>query len=121
MKKIISLLGALFIIASLQTYAEKSKVIMQSNKTGNVNSSTTIHRSPMRIPADVYYDNELRQIEIYGDENLNAQIYLCDEDGNIIAYSSTVNTLFYIPDSYSGTLSIRIETDNWIAIGLITV
>ena len=75
----------------------------------------------MRIPADVYYDNELRQIEIYGDENLNAQIYLCDEDGNIIAYSSTVNTLFYIPDSYSGTLSIRIETDNWIAIGLITV
>lgn len=94
---------------------------MQSNKTGNVNSSTTVHRSPMRIPADVYYDNELRQIEIYGDENLNAQIYLCDENGNIIAYSSTVNTILDVPDSYSGTFSIRIESENWDAIGIITI
>ena len=65
---------------------------MEKWQTGNVDGSTTVRRSPMRIPIDVYYDDELRQIEISGSVDIDVQIFLCDENGNIIAYSSITNT-----------------------------
>jgi len=73
----------------------------------------------MQIPIDVYYDEELRQIEICSYEDMNVQIYLCDENGNTIASSSTINTILDVPDGYSGQLSIRIEGEDWIATGKI--
>ena len=50
---------------------------------------------------------------------MNVQIYLCDENGNTIACSSTINTILDVPDGYSGQLSIRIEGEDWIATGKI--
>lgn len=117
MKKLLSLFGVLIFIGCLQAHAEKSKVAMEHWQTSNVDASTTVRRSPMRIPIDVYYDDELRQIEISGDEDMDVQIYLRDESGNTITYSSTINTVLDIPDGYSGLLSIRIEGENWIATG----
>ncbi len=73
----------------------------------------------MQIPIDVYYDEELRQIEICSYEDMNVQIYLCDENGNTIACSSTINTILDVPNGYSGQLYIRIEGEDWIATGKI--
>lgn len=120
MKKLLSLLGVLIFIGSFQVYAEKSPVVLDHYFTGHVDRSKPIRRSPMQIPIDVYYDEELRQIEICSDEDMNVQIYLCDENGNAIACSSTINTILDVPDGYSGLLFIRIEGDNWVAIGRIS-
>lgn len=117
MKKLLSLFGVLIFIGCLQAHAEKSRVSMEHWQTSNVDGSTTVRRSPMRIPIDVYYDDELRQIEISGDEDMDVQIYLRDESGNTITYSSTINTILDIPDGYSGLLSIRIEGEDWISTG----
>lgn len=121
MKKLLSLLGVLIIIGCLQSYAAKSGVYMDFYKYGHESKNTTVHRSPMRIPIDVYYDEELHQIEICGDEDMNVQIYLCDENGNTITYSSTINTILDVPDGYSGLLFIRVEGEGWIATGQIAI
>ena len=37
---------------------------MEKWQTGNVDGSTTVRRSPMRIPINVYYDDELRHADV---------------------------------------------------------
>ncbi|MBQ2856187.1 MAG: hypothetical protein IJE78_03535 [Bacteroidaceae bacterium] len=117
MKKLLSLFGVLIFIGCIQAHAEKRRVTMEHWQTSNVDGSTTVRRSLMRIPIDVYYDDDLRQIEIYGEEDMDVQIYLRDENGNTITYSSTINTILDVPDGYSGLLSIWIESENWIFTG----
>ena len=117
MKKLLSLFGVLIFIGCIQAHAEKRRVTMEHWQTSNVEGSTTVRRSLMRIPIDVYYDDDLRQIEIYGEEDMDVQIYLRDENGNTITYSSTINTILDVPDGYSGLLSIWIESENWIFTG----
>ena len=117
MKKLLSLFGVLIFIGCIQAHAEKRRVTMEHWQTSNVDGSTTVRRSLMRIPIDVYYDDDFRQIEIYGEEDMDVQIYLRDENGNTITYSSTINTILDVPDGYSGLLSIWIESENWIFTG----
>ena len=117
MKKLLSLFGVLIFIGCIQAHAEKRRVTMEHWQTSNVDGSTTVRRYLMRIPIDVYYDDDLRQIEIYGEEDMDVQIYLRDENGNTITYSSTINTILDVPDGYSGLLSIWIESENWIFTG----
>lgn len=121
MKKLHLLFGVLIFIGCLQAHAEKSRVAMEKWQTGNVDGSTTVRRSPMRIPIDVYYDDELRQIEISGDEGVEVQIFLCDINGNTLDYSYCINTVLDIPYSYSGIIILRIESEEWIATGKITI
>lgn len=54
MKKFLFLFGVLIFIGSFQSYAERSEIYMDFYKSGHANKSTTVHRSPMRIPIDVY-------------------------------------------------------------------
>lgn len=84
MKKLHLLFGVLIIVGCLQTYAAKSGVYMDFYKYGHEDKNTTVHRFPMRIPINVYYDNELRQIEISGSVDIDVQIFLCDENGNLL-------------------------------------
>lgn len=121
MKKFLSLLAALFIIECFQAHAEKRSVVLERYLTGHVDRSKTVRRSPMQIPLDVIYDDESRQIEICGVEEMDIQVYLYDEKENPIAYSSTINSTLDIPDGYSGIISIKIEGESWIATGIITV
>lgn len=90
MKKLLSLLGVLIIIGCLQANAAKSGVYMDFYKYGHEGKNTTVHRSPMRIPIDVYYDDELRQIEISGSADIDVQIFLCDINGNTLDYSHCI-------------------------------
>lgn len=121
MKKLLSLLGVLIIIGCLQANAAKSGVYMDFYKYGHEGKNTTVHRSPMRIPIDVYYDDELRQIEISGSADIDVQIFLCDINGNTLDYSHCMNTVLNIPYGFSGIIILRIESEEWIATGKITV
>lgn len=120
MKKYLLLIGVLFSIA-IQTSASKAGVYMTIYGKGHVKKSTTVHRSPMLLPIDVFYDDETRQIEISGDENMAVQIYLCDENGNTLYYSPCIKTLLYVPYNYNSLIIIRIEGEGWIATGEISV
>ena len=119
MKKLILLFGVLIFIGSLQAHAGKSRVAMKIYQTGNVNGSTTVRRSPMRIPIYLFYDDELRQIEISGIEDMKAEVFLYDSTGNLENYSSSLNTVFTVLTS--GTYIIEIQGDGWYAEGEIEV
>lgn len=119
MKKLLLLIGVL--ISFSNAFASKSDVYITSYKKGNVDNRTTVRRSPQQLPINVYYDNEARQIEVTGDEELNIQIYLYDENQNTLNYSSCINTTLDVPSNYNRVLIIHIENDDWIATGEIIV
>lgn len=81
---------------------------MEKWQTGNVVGSTMVCRSPMKNSIDVYYDDELRQIEISSDVGVEVQLFLCDINGNTLDYSHCINTVLDIPYQYSGIIILRI-------------
>lgn len=120
MKKYLLLIGALISIA-LQVSAAKEDVYMTTYQKSHVDKNVTVRRSPMQLPIEVVFDSETRQIEISCNDDLDAQVYLCDENGNILDYSTCLNTVLNVPDNYSGVLIIRIEGEDWIATGEIII
>jgi len=120
MKKYLLLIGVLFSIC-IQTYASKSAIYMDIYKSGHDDKRTTVRRSPMKLPIDVFYDNETHQIEVAGNEEIMAQLFLCDENGNMLDYSPDINAVLKVPCNYSGLIIIRIECEDWIATGKIAV
>ena len=77
---------------------------MEKWQTGNVVGSTMVCRSPMKNSIDVYYDDELRQIEISSDVGVEVH----DINGNTLDYSHCINTVLDIPYRYSGIIILRI-------------
>lgn len=69
------------------------------------------------LPIEVSYDDETRQIEITGGDDLVGQVSLRDADGNILAFSTEINTVLEVPSSYTGTIIVHIEGENWISVG----
>ena len=120
MKKLFLLIGVLISI-TIQASAAKEKVFIDFYKNGRSTQNTTVRRSPMQLPIEILYDSETLQIEISCDDDLEAQVYLCDENGNILDYSTCLNTVLNVPDNYSGVLIIRIEGEDWISSGEIAI
>ena len=63
MKKLHLLFGVLIFIGCLQAHTEKSRVAMEKWQTGNVDGSTTVRRSPMRIPIEDLEDALLTSLD----------------------------------------------------------
>lgn len=120
MKKYLLFIGVIISMV-IQASASKNDVYMTIYRKGHVEKNTTVHRSPMLLPIDVFYDNEAHQIEVAGDEELAAKVFLCDENGNTLDYSPCINAVLYVPSNHKGLLIIRIEGEDWIATGKILV
>ncbi len=120
MKKYLLFIGVIISMV-IQASASKNDVYMTIYRKGHVEKNTTVHRSPMLLPIDVFYDNEAHQIEVAGDEELASKVFLCDENGNTLDYSPCINAVLDIPSNYSGLIIIRIEGEDWIATGKIAI
>lgn len=116
MKKIVLLIGVIISVVCQMNVMAKT-VSITVHRKGNVDRSTTVCRRPINLPIDVVYDNDARQITVSGDEEMMAQVFLCDANGNTLDYSSTINVTFYVPEVCTETLIIRIEAEDWIAEG----
>lgn len=80
------------------------------------NSEKTL-RAPMRINIEVFYDTETHIVEVCGDNEMDAEVYLYNAAGDVVDYSPIVNAEFSI--TVSGSYTIRIESESWYAIGII--
>ena len=78
----------------------------------------TIHRAPMHIPVEAWYDAEADTISIiyYGEDEGEVNLY---RDGQLIDSSSEISTTFSI--SESGFYTIEINTEAWTATGDIEI
>lgn len=120
MKKYLLLFGVIISFA-IQAYPSQTDVYMTIFIKGHVEKNTAVHRSPMLLPVNVFYDSDAHQIEVTGDDEVVAQIFLCDENGNVLDYSPSINAVLQIPSNYSGVIIIRIENEDWSATGEIAV
>lgn len=120
MKKVLYLFFAMLAI-SFSSLAEEST----GNKSHTVglefdylsDNSSTVHRAPMRINIDAYYDARTNTVEISynGEEDGEVFLYLND---NIIDYDCQINTTLQLPTS-TGSYGIKIVTESWVASGYI--
>lgn len=106
---------------ALTAFAEQQGVFMQFHRKVNPENSRDVNRAPMRLPIEVVYDSDTHKIKVSGDNKMEVQLFLCDENGNTLDYSQCVNSVLNIPNSYSGLITLRIESEGWIAIGNINV
>ena len=84
----------------------------------NTKPKPPIHRSPMRIPVEAWYEADTETISIiyYGDATGEANLYL---NGQLIESSSNINTTFTV--SEAGFYTIEIMTESWTATGNIEI
>lgn len=116
MRKLILLLGMLLTLISFMSNAAQENAYLKYYK-GTHSKNTTVLRSPQQPSIDVIYDNEARQILVSGEDDIEAQVFLCDTDGTLLDYSTTINAKFDVPEKWTNMLIIRIEAEDWIAIG----
>ena len=120
MKKGIIIAGLLLAMANT-AFAEQWGVFMELHRKSNPEKNKSVNRAPMRLPIEVVYDSDTHKIKVSGDNKMEVQLFLCDENGNTLDYSQCVNSVLNIPNSYSGLITLRIESEGWIAIGNINV
>jgi len=118
MKKILSLI-LVMIAFSIPSIAEETKTnsseqLMKLNIHRKDKDQSKVHRAPMRIPIEAYYDEESRTISICYNGDAEGEVYLYLNE-NIVGYDSEINTSFQI--SAPGLYSIEIVTESWIADG----
>lgn len=74
----------------------------------------TIHRAPMRVCVEAWYDILSETITIIYDGDASGEVLLY-RDGALLETSSDINTTFAV--SESGFYTIEIITEGWTAIG----
>ncbi len=126
MKKILSLILVMTTIV-FQSLANEA---MSSSSTRPVSSSTrpvglevhqkhnntspAIHRAPLRIDIEVFYDLENQTLVVMYDGECTGEVFLYLNE-NIVGYDSEINTSFQI--SNQGLYKIEIIGDTWIGVG----
>lgn len=116
MKKVI-IMCFLLLSMSVSTYAEAKDVFLDLHQKGNNQRDHGVHRSPMHLSFEVFYDSETHIVEVCGDEATEAEVFLYNASGDLVNYSSSLNTELTIPTS--GIYTIQIESEGWYALGVI--
>lgn len=119
MKKLLSLV-IVMIMAAFQAMAQESKTNTSSQCikleiTQHEVHKTGVHRAPMHVSIEAFYDAESNSINIsYNGESVG-EVYLY-LNGTFMDYSPEINTSLQIP-STSGLYQIEIVCETWIARG----
>lgn len=114
MKKILIVLS--LFAATFSVMAETQQAFINIHRKKDTDGPK-VHRTPMRIPIEVWYDTVSGTVEVSCSAEIDAQVILYDATGNIVGFSQFVNTELNL--SGSGTYTIFIESDEWYAEGTI--
>lgn len=107
------------IAVTLPGFAQESTSSSSTRRVGlkvrqTQESATKVHRAPMCINIEVYYDEEDCTLEICYEGETIGETYLY-LNNNLIGYDSEINTSFQILTP--GFYKIEIIGDCWIATG----
>lgn len=122
MKKILSLI-LVMIAVTLPVFAQGSTSSSSTRRVGlevrqTQEPATKVHRAPMRINLEAYYNEENGTLDICYNGEAIGEVFLYLNE-NIIGYDSDINTSFQI--SESGLYRIEIVGETWIAQGYIQI
>ncbi|MBO5457018.1 MAG: hypothetical protein J6A20_10950 [Muribaculaceae bacterium] len=119
MKKFLSLILMVIAIVTpsiAQEPKENSSSTTIKLEFQQTTEAPTLHRAPMRINIEAYYDSESHTINIYYDGEASGEVFFYLNE-TIIEYDSQINTSFQI--STPGLYKIEIIGETWIAEGYI--
>lgn len=123
MKKLLFLILAMMVF-TLPSIAKGSKdnsstkpINLELRQDSN-NSDHPVHRAPMRINIEAYYDSENGSINISYDGEAAGDVYLY-LNGDIVDYNSEINTTFQIHTT--GMYKVEIHGASWIAEGYLNL
>lgn len=105
---------ALPMIAQESNGKSTSRPITLETHTKDDQPHNPIHRAPMRICVEAWYDAASSILSIIYDGEAEGEVALY-RDGQLINVSSEINTTFMIPGS--GFYSVEINTEVWTATG----
>jgi len=123
MRRILAFITVMITIA-FQSIAKESNndsstipVGIEVHKKHN-NSSRNMHRAPMRINIEAYYDEASHTLDIMYDGEAEGEVFLY-LNGSVIEYDSVINTSFqiYTPGLYK----IEIISESWVAEGYFSI
>ena len=121
MKKIFTLIVALMAIA-VPMFADESKGSQPSQpipfEIHDIAINPTVHRAPMRIYVEAWYDATSDSIIILYDGEATGEVCLY-KDGMLVDNSTEINTTFTVHES--GSYAIEIITESWSATGNIEI
>lgn len=113
MKKITTILFVIF-FSILSSNAERIYVTISKNVP---TSSTTVHRSPQRLPAifiEIYEEENL--LEILTDQDYEGEVYIINENNIIVDSQSYINDcIFDVSELPCGSYTIKIISSTWEA------
>lgn len=120
MRKLLLIIGVLLSIP-FRLSAVKEDVPMTIFTDGHDVKNTTVKRAPIYLPLEITYDNATHVVEVISEEDIEAEIFIKSEEGDILGYSSCLNTALDIPVGFRGFLTISIESTEWTAVGEIEI
>ncbi|MDE6194459.1 MAG: hypothetical protein K2M83_10820 [Muribaculaceae bacterium] len=118
MKKII-LLFLMTVAMTTSAFSEQTAIPTQThpNIEGNEDLTKRDH-APINLPISVYYDSETNILEVWcADDNIQAEVYVYDESGNVEAYSACMNVTIQLTPSPTHT--IILIGDGWEAEAMV--
>lgn len=74
-------------------------------------------RAPSRIDLSVCYDETSHLLTVEGDESLDCEVSLRNSADAMVDYSSAIPASFDLSGLPSGTYTVVIENDSWVATG----
>lgn len=121
MNKLLSLV-IVMIMAAFQAMAQESKTNTSSQCikleiTQYGTHKTGVHRAPMHVSIEAFYNAENNSIDISYDGEAEGEVFLY-LNGNILDYSPEINSSLMLPHS-PGLYTIEIVSDTWGAEGCI--
>lgn len=120
MKKHLIILGILALLF-LQASAAKSSIkiiIQKSDKESGVN---TPHRSPLRVPLTVTFDDDSQILEVLYDGEGYIVAGVNNQAGEQIYSSTSQSTVTLdLSNREAGVYTVVIEGESWVAEGTIT-
>lgn len=123
MNKLLSLV-IVMIMAAFQAMAQESKTNTSSQCikleiTQYGTHQTGVHRAPMYVSIEAFYNAENNSIDISYDGEADGEVFLYKNE-SIIEYDSNMNTSLQIP-STPGLYRIEIISEFWLAEGYINL
>lgn len=113
---------SVFILLLMWSFA----LAVQAEKTPIVLSHTTADTSKFDMDKDRYvgvidvvFDSDSNTLEVTGDSDIEAELYVYDSAKNVVNYSSSINSTLSLTGH--GTYTLYIAGDGWYAEGQIKI
>lgn len=123
MKKSFIITSILIMLGNLVSIASTNHVPITFSKNNKNNSGNLPDRAPIRnLPIEVTFDDENGIVEVVSyDTSLDGEVSIYDSTGSCIDYSPVINSTICLPQSISYPVTIYIESDTWIATGILNL